>query len=139
MAGDPQQLAVAHLTARLAAGLTRQARAYDAAAGQAGGELRQALEDLGRAKQAQFADLTQLARVLGISTPTAASASPAGVRAGWGVVLGEAFQGERALEEVGRELAGLTVDRDVRALATRLAAAAGRDGGRVRKLYLRYS
>ena len=139
MGADPRQLAVADLTARLAARLTRQARAYDAAAGQAGGELRQALEDLGRAKQAQFDDLVPLARALGISTPAAASLTPAGVRAGWGIVLGEAFQGERALEAVGRELAGLAVDRDVRALATRLAAAAGRDGGMVRKLYLRYS
>ena len=137
--GDPRQVAVADLTARLAAGLARQARAYDAAAAQADGELRQALEDLGRAKQAQFAELTPLARALGISTSAAASVSPAGVRTGWGIVLGEAFQGERALKEVGRELAGLTVDRDVRALATRLAAAAGSDGGRVRKLYLRYS
>jgi hypothetical protein len=137
--GDPRQVAVADLTARLAAGLARQARAYDAAAAQADGELRQALEDLGRAKQAQFADLTPLARALGISTPAATSTPPTGVHAGWGVVFGEAFQGERALKEVGRQLAGLTGDRDVRALATRLADAAGRDGGRVRKLYLRYS
>jgi hypothetical protein len=139
VAGDPRRLAVADLTARLAAGLTRQTRAYDAAAGQAHGELRQALEDLGRAKQAQFADLTPLARALGVSTPAATSVPPAGAHAGWGVVLGEAFQGERALEVVGRELASLTVDRDIRALAARLAVAAGRDGGRVRKLYLRYS
>ena len=139
MPGDPRQLAVTDLAARLAAGLTRQAGAYEAAAGQADGELRQALEDLGRAKQAQLADLTPLARALGISVPTTASTSPAAGRAGWGIVLGEAFQGERAVEEVGRELAGLALDRDVRALATRLAAAASKDGGRVRKLYLRYS
>lgn len=139
MAGDPRQLAVADLTARLAAGLARQSQAYDAAAGQADRELRQALEDLGRAKQAQFADLTPLVRALGIPTPAAMSASAPGAHAGWGVVLGEAFQGERALEEVGRELAGLTADRDIRALAARLAMAAARDGGEVRKLYLRYS
>ena len=139
MAGDPRRLAVADLTARLVAGLARQARTYAAAAGQADGDLRQALEDLGRAKQAQFTDLTPLARTLGVSTPATTSLPPAGAHAGWGVVLGEAFQGERALQVVGRELASLTVDRDVRALATGLAVAAGRDGGMVRKLYLRYS
>lgn len=139
MPGDPRRLAVADLTTRLAAGLAGQARAYEAATGQAEGALRQALEDLGRAKHAQAADLALLARALGVSTPSWQSRTPAGAPLGWGVILGEAFQGERALEEMGRELAGLTSDPPVRALALRLRAAAGRDGGEVRRLYLRYS
>jgi hypothetical protein len=40
---------------------------------------------------------------------------------------------------MGRELAGLTEDPAVRALALRLVAGAGRDGQEVRKLYLRYT
>jgi hypothetical protein len=55
------------------------------------------------------------------------------------VILGEAFQAERFLEEMGRELAGLTPDPAVRALALRLATAAARDGREVRRLYLQYS
>ena len=139
MTADPRELAVADLTARLAAGLARQARAYDAAAAEAEGALGQALAALGRAKHAQLAALTPLARALGISAQAAMGAPPPGRPAGWGVVLGEAFQGERALEGVGRELARLTVDQDVRATASRLAAAAAKDGGEVRKLYLQYS
>ena len=139
MPGDPRRLAVTDLTTRLAAGLAEQARAYEAATGQAVGAFRQALEDLGRAKHAQAADLAPLARALGVATPSGQSKTPAGALPGWGVVLGEAFRGERALGGMGRELASLTTDPAVRALALRLTAAAGRDGGEVRKLYLRYS
>ena len=139
MLDDPRRLMVADLTARLAAGLAGQARAYEAATVQAEGALQRSLEDLGRAKHAQGAELAALARALGASTPPAPSETPAGTSPDWGVILGEAFQGERALEGMGRELASLTTDPAVRALALRLAAGAGRDGGEVRKLYLRYS
>ena len=130
---------VADLAARLTVCMAEQARAYEAAAGQAEGSLRRALEDLGRAKHAQAADLAPLARALGVSPPATPRASPPGTSPGWGVVLGEAFQGERTLEEMGRELVGLTADPAVRALGLRLVGAAARDGGEVRKLYLRYS
>ena len=57
----------------------------------------------------------------------------------WGVILGEAFQGERALERTARELAHLARDPPLKALADRLATGAGQQGREVRKLYLRYS
>jgi hypothetical protein len=135
----PRRLVMADLTGRLAAALALRVRAYEAAAGWAEGALRQALEDLGRAKHAQAADLAPLARALGVATTHPDSETPAGAHPGWGVVLGAAFQDERALEAIARELAGLTEDPAVRALALRMASGAGRDGGEVRKLYLRYS
>jgi hypothetical protein len=136
---DPRRLGVADLTGRLAAALAGQVRAYDAAAERAEGALRQALEQLGRAQRAQAAELAPLAHALGVPTASPVSETPAGAHPGWGVVLGEAFQGERALQGMGRELAGLTEDPAVRALALRLVAGAGRDGQEVRKLYLRYT
>jgi len=136
---DPRRLALADLTARLAAGLATQARAYEAATSRAEGPLRQALADLGRAKHSQAADLAPLARAFGVSAPPSLPETPREASPDWGVILGEAFQGERSLEVVARELAGLTTDGAVRGLALRLVTAAGRDGGEVRKLYLRYS
>jgi hypothetical protein len=136
---DPRRLVLADLVARIVSGLAGSARAYETASGRSDGPLRQALEELGRAKHAQAADLTPLARTLGVSPTPPPSATPVEALPGWGVVLGEAFQAERTLEKLGRELAGLTPDPSVRALALRLAAGAGRDGGYVRKLYLRYS
>ena len=130
---------MADLTARLSAGLARQARAYEAAAARAGGPLRQALEGLGRAKHTQAADLAPLARAFEALTPAVPSETPAESSPDWGVTLGEAYQGERALEGTARELAALTTDTAVRALALRLVTGTGRDGGEVRKLYLRYS
>jgi hypothetical protein len=55
------------------------------------------------------------------------------------VILGEGFQGERALEWTGRELAALAPDPAVKALAARLVVDVVRDAEEVRKLYLRYS
>ena len=127
---------LADLVARLAAGVTTRARAYEAAAGQAGGDLRQALDRLGRAKLAQAADLLPLARAFGAPVPPA---SPPGSARPWGVVLGEAFQDERDLEWTSRELAVLAGDPRLKALAARLAGSAARDAEEVRKLYLRYS
>ena len=129
---------VADLAARLAAGVAARARAYEVAAGQGEGALRGVLEGLGRAKHAEAADLAPLARALGVAAPPLPPETPPGAPPSWGVVLGEAFQAERGLEQMGRELAGLTPDPAVRALALRLAAAAGRDGAAVRRLYLRY-
>ena len=140
MPNDPRRLAVADLTARLSAGLARQARVYEAAAERAGGPLRQVLEGLGRAKYTQAADLAPLARAFEVVlTPTDPLETRAESSPDWGVILGEAYQGERALEGAARELAGLTTDTAIRALALRLATGTGRDGGEVRKLYLRYS
>jgi hypothetical protein len=135
-AGDPRRVVLADLVARLVAGVTARARAYDAAAGQAEGDLKQALDRLGRAKHAQAVDLLPLARALGASVP---SAPPPGCARHWGVVLGEAFQGERDLEWTSRELAVLAGDPAIKALAARLAGGAARDAEEVRKLYLRYS
>ena len=139
MTADPRRVMVADLAARIAAGLAGRVRAYEAAAGRAQGDLQRALADLGRAKHTQAADLAPLARALGVPSPVLPAATSAGTNPDWGVVLGEAFQDERTLEEMSRELALLTVDPAVQALSARLAAAAGRDGREVRKLYLRYT
>jgi hypothetical protein len=138
-ADDPRRVTLAHLAGRLAAGLATQTRAYQAAAEMAGGALRQALEGLTRAKQAQSAELAPLGQALGVPTPSVSGpAGPAG-RPSWGVVLGEAFQGERTLEGTARELARLALDPTITPLAARLATCAARDGEQVRRLYLRYS
>jgi hypothetical protein len=136
---DPRRLVLADLVARLAAGVATGARDYEAAAGQAEGALRQALEELARAKHAQAADLGPLARALGVPVPSLPPASPPNSAPSWGVILGEAFQGERALEWTGRELAALAPDPAAKALTARLAAGAARDGEEVRRLYLRYT
>ena len=57
----------------------------------------------------------------------------------WGAILGAAFQDERVLEGIARELAGLASEPSIRALAARLVAAVNRDREGVRKLYLRYT
>lgn len=137
--GDPRRVVLADLVARLAAGVTARAMAYEAAAGQAQGELREALDGLGRGKAAQAADLRPLARALGVPAPPAPPPAPPGPARHWGVVLGEAFRGERDLERTSRDLAGLAEDPALKALAARLAGETARDAAEVRKLYLRYS
>ncbi|HEX2501979.1 MAG TPA: hypothetical protein VHO73_11020 [Methylomirabilota bacterium] len=135
---DPRRLVLADLVARLAAGLATRARDYEAAAGQEGA-LRRPLQELARAKHAQLADLAPLCDALGAprsALPTPALASPP---LAWGVILGKAFQAERDLEGLGRELGGLAADPAIKALAARLAAGADRDGREVRRLYLRYT
>jgi hypothetical protein len=134
----PRRLVLADLVARFATATARQASRYEAAAGQAEGDLREALEGLARAKQLEVRDLAPLARALGAAPPPppppAASGTPH-----WGVILGEAFQAERVLEGLGRELTGLTADPGVKVLGSRLTAEVLRDREEVRKLYLRYS
>ena len=134
-----RRLMLADLVVRLTAGVVALAGVYAAAAGQAEGDLGRTLEDLARAKDAQAADLAPLARALRVPTPSARPAEPPKSPFAWGVVLGEAFQGERAIERIGRELAVLAAAPPVKVLAARLAAGAARDGKEVRKLYLRYS
>jgi hypothetical protein len=130
---------LADLVGRLVTALAAQARAYEAAASQAGGDLRESFDRLGRAKQTQAADLLPLARTLGVPGPIGPPASRPGPSPSWGVILGEAFQGERALERTGQELTVLAGDPAVKVLAARLAGGAARDGEEVRRLYLRYS
>ena len=139
ISNGPRRVVLADLVARLAAAIGRQARDYAVAAGQAEGALRHALQELAHAKHAQAADLAPLARALGVSAPSLPPPLPSGAPPSWGVILGEAFQAERVLEGIGRELTGLTADPTVRGLATRLAAAMARDREEVRRLYLRYS
>lgn len=136
---DPRRLVLADLVARLAGGVARQARDYEVAAGQARGPLRHALETLAHATHAQAADLAPLGRALGVGMPALAAPSPLVTPVSWGVVLAEAFQAERTLERLGRELAGLAPEPAMAVLATRFAAAASRNGEEVRRLYLRYS
>jgi hypothetical protein len=140
---DPRRLVVADLVTRLAAGLTARTRHYEATASRAEGELKQALDRLGRAKRLQAADLLPAARALGAAIPFASPESPAtpggAVPHAWGVELGEAFQGERDLEWTSRELAVLAGDPVLKALGARLAGGAARDAEEVRKLYLRYT
>ena len=135
----PRRLVLADLVARLTVGLTGGASGYEAAAEQAEGALRHALQEIARSKHAQAADLAPLARALGVSAPPLPAPHPPGTPPSWGVILGEAFQAERILAGVARELAGLTADPAVRALATRLTAGVARDREEVLKLYLRYS
>ena len=136
---DPRRLVLADLVARLAASVLALAGEYEAAAGRAQGPLGQTLEDLARAKDAQAADLAALASALGVPPPSAPRAAAPTFPLSWGVILGEAFQGERAIERIGRELGTLAADPLVKALAARLATGAARDGQAVRKLYLRYT
>ena len=139
MSGDARDLVVADLVGRLARSVTEGIGRYEAAARQADGALRDALEALGRAKHAQAADLAPSARALGVPGLPAASGSPTSSPPAWGVILGEAFQGERALERLARELGTLAGDPLLAALAGRLSAGAAQQGREVRKLYLRYS
>jgi hypothetical protein len=136
VAADPRRLVLADLVTRLAAGVATRARHYEAAATEAQGELKQALDRLGRSKDAQTADLLPAARALGASVPPGSAPTPGRP---WGVILGEAFQGERDLEWTGRELAVLAGDPALKTLAARLAGGSARDAQEVRKLYLRYS
>ena len=99
--------------------------------------MRQSLEDLHRAKQAEVAVLAPLARDLGVTA--AAPPPPSGPDRPWGVVLGESFQAERTLERVVRELAAGTGDPGTRALSARLNSEIARDLGEIRRLYLRYT
>ena len=136
---DPRRVVLADLVARLAAGVAAGARDYESAASHAQGGLRHGLEELARAKHAEADELTPLAQSLGVPAPILPPPRPLGAPVSWGKVLGEAFQAERVLEGVGRELAGLASEPPARALAARLVAAVSRDRGAVRRLYLRYT
>jgi hypothetical protein len=138
-ADDPRRVVLADLVARFAVAVAAGARDYERAAIRAEGSLRHGLEELARAKQAEAAWLAPLARSLGVPAPVVGLPLPAGTAVSWGEILGKAFQAERVLEGVGRELAGLTSEPAVRALATRLIAGVSRDRGEVRRLYLRYT
>ena len=135
-ADDPRRVVLADLVARLAAAVAAGGRDYEAAASRAEGDLRHGLEKLARAKRAEAAALAPLARTLGVPAP---SLPPPRTPASWGETLGAAFQAERVLEGVARELAGLTSDPAIRALATRLVIEVSRDREEVRRLYLRYT
>jgi hypothetical protein len=138
MPGDPRRLVLADLVARLAGGLAERAGAYETAAAEADGALRQALAGLAEASRAQGVDLAPLARELGAPT-TPPPPSPSGGATSLGTTLGEAFQAERTMEWGSRELAGLAPDPATRALAGRLAARAAANAQEVRRLYLRYT
>jgi hypothetical protein len=136
---DPRRIVLADLEAHLAAGVMKQAQDYAAAAARADGHLRQVLEELVRRKRAQTADLLALGPGLGVPVPAASPATSPSSSAGWGTILGEAFQGERMVERIARELAVLASEPALKALGARLAAGAARDGQEVRKLYLQYT
>ena len=138
-ADDPRRVVLADLVARLAAAVAAGARDYEGAAIRAEGGLRHGLEELARAKHAEAAGLAPLARSLGVSVPLLPPLPPSEAPASWGEILGKAFQSERVLEGVSRELAGLTSEPSLRALASRLIAAVSRDREEVRRLYLRYT
>jgi hypothetical protein len=134
---DPRRLVLADLVAQLAAGLREREAAYAGAAGRAEGALRTALEALQRAKAAQREALAPLARALGV--PDAAPASRVDGPDHWGAILGEAFQGERTLERITREVAAGVVDPPTRALMAGLAIQIARDRDAVRRLYVQYT
>ncbi len=134
---DPRRVMLADLVGELVSGLMAQAAEYERAASRAAGALRQALEDLSRAKEAEIAALAPLARALGLTT--SAPPAPADPERPWGVVLGEGFQGERTLGRVARELAAGAGDPAIQALSARLTSEIARDRAEVRRLYLRYT
>jgi hypothetical protein len=134
---DPRRLVLADLVTELSAGLIGQAAEYERAASRAAGALRQSLEDLYRAKEAEIAALAPLARDLGVTASP--PPPPSGPDLSWGVVLGEAFQAERTLGRVGRELAAGAADPATRALSACLTSEIARDREEVRRLYLRYT
>jgi hypothetical protein len=134
---DPRRLVLADLVAQLAAGLREREAAYAGAAGRAEGALRTALEALQRAKAAQREALAPLARALGV--PDAAPASRVDGPDHWGAILGEAFQAERTLERITREVAAGVVDPPTRALMAGLAIQIARDRDAVRRLYVQYT
>lgn len=138
-ANDPQRVVLADLVSRLVTAVATGTRDYEGAAIHAEGSLRHELEELAHAKRTEAAWLAPLARSLGVSAPLLPPPMPAGTPVSWGEILGKAFQAERVLEGVGRELAGLTSEPAVRALATRLIAGVSRDRKEVRRLYLRYT
>jgi hypothetical protein len=135
---DPRHIVLADLAAQLLAGLAARAPAYEAAAASTPGALGAHLAALGRAKRSQAAALEPLARILGVP-PAPAPPATAGPSPAWGILLGEAFQAERGIELIARELVRLAPDPAVRELAARAAADAKRDAAEVRKLYLRYT
>ena len=139
ISAGPRGLVLIDLIGRLVRGVMEGAGRYRAAASQADGALRQDLEALARAKDAQAADLGVLALALGMPVEPVAPAVPRASSPRWGVILGEAFQAERALERLGSELGALAPEPTLQALAGRMAAAAARQGREVRKLYLRYT
>jgi hypothetical protein len=134
---DPRRLVLADLVGGLVSGLMAQAAEYERAASRAAGELRQSLVDLHRAKEAEIAALAPLARDLGVTA--SAPPPPSGPDRSWGVVLGEAFQAERTLERVGRELTAGAGDPATHALRARLTSEIAQDRQEVRRLYLRYT
>ena len=79
---DPRRLVLADLVGGLVSGLMEQAAEYERAASSAAGALRQSLEDLYRAKQAEIAALAPLARDLGVTA--AAPPPPSGPRSALG-------------------------------------------------------
>jgi hypothetical protein len=134
---DPRRLVLADLIGGLLSGLVARAAAYERAASRAAGALRQSLEDLYRAQEAEIAALTPLARALGVSVSPPPPET--GSEGSLGVVLGEAFQAERTLERVARELAAGARDPAIQALSARLSSEIARDREEVRRLYLRYT
>jgi hypothetical protein len=137
LSDDPRRLMLADLVGELLLGLMGQGAEYERAASRAAGALRQSLEDLYRAKDAEIAALAPLARDLGVTAP--APPPPSGPDPSWGVVLGGAFQAERTLGRVARELAVGAGDPATRALSARLTSEIARDREEVRRLYLRYT
>jgi len=134
---DPRRLAQADLVRQLLSGLMAQAAAYELAASRASGILRQSLVDLYQAIEAEIAALTPLAGTLGVTLP--APPAPGDPERSWGAILGEAFQAERTLGRVARELAAMAGDPAMVALSTRLNSEIARDREGVRRLYLRYT
>jgi hypothetical protein len=135
--GDPRRVSLADVVGRVAALTAALARQYAAASEHADGALREALTALASRQEALTAEVAPLARALGVApcVPSAPAVEPNA----WGPVFREAFEGERALEALGRDLAVLGGDPRLGAVGARLTAAAARDRAEVRRLYLRYS
>jgi hypothetical protein len=134
---DPRHVALADLVGRAAAMLARLAQLYEAASQAAVGDLRETLETLAREQERLAAEVAHVTGRLDAFPAAPPVAGPVPPR--WGLVLGQAFEWERALELLGRELAVLAGETALGRLGARLAAAAARDGREIRRLYLRYS
>jgi len=136
---DPRRVLREDLLAQIGGILAHLRRLYATAAARADGPLREAFAELAARKAAQASALAAAGGPPGRDAEVPPAAGPPGTGVRWGLVLGEAFRGERALELAARQLGAFSPAPTLQALARSLAEGAARDLGAVRKLYLRYS
>jgi len=136
---DPRRVLRDDLLAETGGILAHLRQLYETAARRADGPLRDVFAELAARKAAQASALAAAGAPPGRDAEVSTPGVPAGAGVRWGLVLGEAFAGERALGLAARQLGAFSPDPTLRELARSLAEGAARDLVVVRKLYLRYS